>query len=293
MELRLLRTFVAVADLRHFARAADRCNLSQPAVSHQIRQLESEVGARLLNRDRRRVSLTVAGDVLLDEARRILAAVDRAQERMRSVTSGAVGRVRLGATETPGFYLLPDLLRQYRHAHPRFEMHFEVGALAGILDRVAANELDLAVIAGRPGIGELQARPIGSDSFVAIVPPDAPLSAKRRVRPADLREECWILREEGSDTRRQTETWLRRHRLAPANIMTFKGSEAVKQAVRAGFGVSLVSRLSVEEELKSGRLSGLRLPTDLPSREFSLVDHPHKHHGAACRAMIQLFKDRL
>ena len=79
MELRLLHTFVAVADLRHFARAAERCNLSQPAVSHQIRQLEEQVGARLLNRDRRRVSLTVAGDLLLDDARRILAAVDRAQ----------------------------------------------------------------------------------------------------------------------------------------------------------------------------------------------------------------------
>jgi len=259
-------------------------------VSHQIRQLEEQVGARLLNRDRRRVSLTVAGDLLLDDARRILAAVDRAQERMRGVTSGAVGRVRLGATETPGLYLLPELLRRYRHAHPRYDMHFEVGALAGILDRVAANELDMAVIAGRPTIGELQSQPMTSDTFVAIAAPDATLAGKRRVRPADLRKECWILREDGSDTRRQTEGWLRRHRLAPTKVMTFKSSEAVKRAVRAGFGISLVSRLSVEEELRAGQLSSVRLSGYLPSREFSLVDHPHKHHGAACCAMIQLLK---
>ena len=92
MELRQLRTFVAVAELRHFARAASLCNLSQPAVSHQIAILEEEIGAKLLNRAARRVSLTVAGEVFLEEARRILGAVDRAHERMEEVARGAVGR---------------------------------------------------------------------------------------------------------------------------------------------------------------------------------------------------------
>jgi DNA-binding transcriptional LysR family regulator len=101
-----LKTFVAVAERRHFARAASICNLSQPAVSHHIAQLEAAVGAKLLNRAARRVSLTVAGEVMLEEARRILAAVDRARERMHEVSSGAVGRIRLGASATPGLYLL-------------------------------------------------------------------------------------------------------------------------------------------------------------------------------------------
>src|ERR1043166_7043777 len=105
MELRQLRTFVAVAELRHFARAASLCNLSQPAVSHQIALLEDEVGTKLLNRAARRVSLTVAGEVFLEEARRILGAVDRAHERMQEVARGAVGRIRLGATPTPGLYV--------------------------------------------------------------------------------------------------------------------------------------------------------------------------------------------
>src|SRR5437763_16185283 len=96
MELRQLRTFVAVAELRHFARAASLCNLSQPAVSHQIARLESELGAKLLNRAARRVSLTVAGEVFLEAARRILPAADRARERMQGVARGAGGRIRLG-----------------------------------------------------------------------------------------------------------------------------------------------------------------------------------------------------
>src|SRR6188474_3345629 len=117
MDLRHLRTFVAVAEQRHFARAASLCNLPQPAVSHQIAQLESELGTKLLNRAARRVSLTVAGEVFLEEARRILAAVDRTYERMQEVARGSVGRIRLGATPTPGLYLLPPLLAKYRGEH--------------------------------------------------------------------------------------------------------------------------------------------------------------------------------
>ena len=110
MDVKQLRTFLAVAEVRHFARAASLCNLSQPAVSHQIAVLERELGTRLLNRTARRVSLTVAGEVLLEETRRILGAVDRARERMQEVARGTVGRIRLGATPTPGLYFLPPLL---------------------------------------------------------------------------------------------------------------------------------------------------------------------------------------
>src|SRR4029434_2052164 len=123
MDLRHLRTFVAVAEQRHFARAASLCNLSQPAVSHQIAQLESELGTTLLNRAARRVSLTVAGEVFLEETRRILAAVDRAHERMQEVASGAVGRIRLGATATAGLYLLAPPLAAPRTRHPQRRTH--------------------------------------------------------------------------------------------------------------------------------------------------------------------------
>src|SRR6266508_3038995 len=122
MELRQLRTFVAVAELHHFARAAGLCHLSQPAVSHQIALLEEELSTRLLNRTARRVSLTVAGEVLLEEARRILAAVDRARERMQEVARGAIGPIRLGATPTPGLDFLPPLLARYRAEYGSYDL---------------------------------------------------------------------------------------------------------------------------------------------------------------------------
>lgn len=288
MHLAYLTTFVAVAELRHFARAASVCNISQPAVSHQIAQLEAEVGAKLLNRAARRVSLTVAGEVMLEEARRILAAVGRARERMHEVTSGAVGRIRLGASATPGLYLLPPLLAKYRAAHPAFDLEFQIGAVDEIAQRVIRNDLDMAIIAGRPPTSELRAARLCRDELVAIRGPGTAIGAREPLRRADLERQCWILREAGSATRRELDGWIHRHRLTPARTMTFDGPDAVKRAVMAGLGIAIVSKSTIDEELDARRLIRLNLALPLPARDFFLVDHPQKHHGAACSAMIEL-----
>ena len=212
MELRQLRTFVAVAELRHFARAASLCNLSQPAVSHQIALLEEEVGAKLFNRAARRVSLTVAGEVFLEEARRILGAVDRAHDRMQDVARGAVGRIRLGATPTPGLYLLPPLLAQYRGEHESYDLWFKIAPVHEIAERVARNDLDMAIVAGPLPSGELQARSLRADELVIIARPNSALARARALKPNQLNAETWIVREEGSDTRRQLAAWWHRHR---------------------------------------------------------------------------------
>jgi DNA-binding transcriptional LysR family regulator len=288
MELRQLRTFMAVAELRHFARAASLCNLSQPAVSHQIALLEQEVGARLLNRDARRVSLTVAGEVFLEEARRILGAVDRAHERMQEVARGAVGRIRLGATATPGLYLMPPLLAKYRNAHESFDLRFEIAPLHEIAERVARNDLDMAIVAGALPSAELQARRLSTDELVIIAPPQSSLARARTLKPSQLDREMWIVREDGSDSRRQLVAWWHRHRLAPTRLMQFEHPDAVKRAVMAGLGIAMISRLTASEDLAARRLSLVPVKATLPSRDFLVVDHPQKHHGAACRAMLDL-----
>src|ERR687888_289405 len=198
MELRQLRTFVAVAELRHFARAASLCNLSQPAVSHQIAVLEEELGARLLNRAARRVSLTVAGEVFLEEARRILGAIDRANERMQEVARGAIGRIRLGATPTPGLYLLPPSLATYRREHESYDLRFAIAPVHEIAERVARNDLDMAIVAGSLPSGELQARSLSEDDFAIVAPPNSPLGRAQTLKPSQLEAETWIVREEGS-----------------------------------------------------------------------------------------------
>jgi LysR family transcriptional regulator, transcriptional activator of the cysJI operon len=292
MEIRHLQTFVAVAELRHFARAADRCNLSQPAVSHQIRLLEEELGTRLLNRDGRRVSLTVAGELFLEDARGILAAVNRARGRVQGISSGVVGRVRIGATDTPGLYVLPPLLARFRREQPRFALQFTIAPELDLLDRVAANELDLAVLAGRPVLGELRARPIGQDDLVLVVAAGSSLAKRARMKASDLRDEAWVLREPASDMHRQLDAWCRRHRVTPSRTLMLQGADAVKRAVVAGLGVALLSRAVVAEDLATRRVVTLPLAQPPPPRPILIVDHPQKHHGAACRAMLAMLPPR-
>jgi DNA-binding transcriptional LysR family regulator len=292
MDLRVLRTFVAVAEQRHFARAASLCNLSQPAVSHQIALLEEEIGTRLLNRASRRVSLTVAGEVLLEEARRILAAVDRAHERMQEVVRGAVGRIRLGATTTPGLYLLPSLIANYRAEHDAFDLRFEIAPAHEIAKRVAQNDLDMAVIGGEPPTVELQTRRLTTDDFVVVAPPRSPLARVGSVKPSQLESHTWLLREEGSETRKATAMWWHRYRLTPSRTMVFDGPEAVKRGVMASLGLAMLSRVAVADDVAAGRVAMVSIGAPLPSREFVIVDHPQKHHGAACRAMLELLQQR-
>jgi DNA-binding transcriptional LysR family regulator len=221
---------------------------------------------------------------------RTFAAVDRAHERMQEVARGAVGRIRLGATATPGLYLLPPILATYRGQHETYDLRFEIGPIHVLAERVARNDLDMAIVAGPLPSGELQARSLSRDDLLIIAPPNSPLPRARALKPNHLESETWLLREEGSDTRRQVASWWHRHRLAPTRTMTFDHPDSVKRAVMAGLGVSMVSRLTVEEDLASGRLASVPVTTGLPSRAFFVVDHPQKHHGAACRAMLQLLE---
>jgi DNA-binding transcriptional LysR family regulator len=284
VDLRLLPTFVAVAECRHFGRAASIVNLSQPAVSHQISQLEESLGARLFNRDGRRVTLTVAGEALLEEARAILDAASHAEGRLRDVTSGAVGRVRIGASATAALYLLPALLRAYRAAFPQFDCRLTIGAASDLEDRVVRNELDMAVVAGPRPQGELRAIELAPDPFVLIAPAGRSTAA-RATGPALAAEE-WIVREDGSDARRLVLAWLERRRIAPVRLTTVNGPAAVTEAVAAGLGVALTSRAAAAGAAAAGRVAIARTGGALPGRAFWLVDHPHKHHGAACSAMI-------
>jgi DNA-binding transcriptional LysR family regulator len=252
--------------------------------------LEEEVGSKLLNRAARRVSLTVAGEVLLEEARRILGAVNRAHERMQEVSRGLVGRIRLGATPTAGLYLLPTLLAAYRSEHESYDLRYEIAPVHAIAERVARNDLDMAIVAGALPSAELRARSLSQDELVIIARPNSRLTRNRMVKPHQLETETWLLREEGSDTRRQTATWWHRHRLSPTRTMTFDHPDAIKRAVMADLGIAMVSRLTVVEDLASRRLATVSVKATMPTREFLVIDHPQKHHGAACRAMIDLLE---
>jgi len=194
MELRHLRYFVAVAEERHFGRAAERLHMAQPPLSQQIRQLEAELGVTLLHRTTRRVDLTDAGSAYLERARGILAAVDEAGLEAQRVDQGIVGRLVIGCVGSATYSLLPALARTLREEQPGIDFSFRGEML--VPDQVAAlldGTIDLALL--RPPVDEpaLAVRSLRRDRLIVAVPDGHRLAARRRVRIADLRDEDLVM----------------------------------------------------------------------------------------------------
>jgi DNA-binding transcriptional LysR family regulator len=224
----------------------------------------------------------VVGEVLLEEAHRVLSAIDRAEERVREAARGAIGRVRFGVSQTAGLYLLNELLVRYRDTHPTYELHVEIANERELLDRVTRNNLDMAVAASSIPTSDLRMTPLAADRLVAVI-----ASGKVGGSPSDvLKQSTWILREQGSDTRHRIEQWFEKNRVTPARVMTVPGPCGVKRAVLAGLGIGVLSSRCVAAELREGQLSPIALKPPLPERQFHVIDHPQKHHGVACRAML-------
>ena len=194
MELRHLRYFVAVAEERHFGRAAERLHMAQPPLSQQIRQLEAELGVTLLHRTTRRVDLTDAGSAYLERARGILAAVDEAGLEAQRVDQGIVGSLVIGCVGSATYSLLPALARTLREEQPGIDFSFRGEML--VPDQVEAlldGTIDLALL--RPPVDEpaLAVHPLRKDRLIVAVPEGHRLAARRRVRVADLRDEDLVM----------------------------------------------------------------------------------------------------
>lgn len=194
MELRLLRSFVAIAEELHFGRAAARLFIVQPALSKQIAALERELDVVLLERDRRQVVLTAAGRALLDDARRILAATDAAAGRARAAGRGTVGVLRLAFIAPVLYELLPEVLRSFRATHPEVrlelsEMHNREAVDAVLARRVAAAFVRLPAA----GAADLHVLPVRSEPLCVAVPREDPLAARDRIEVADLRDVDLVL----------------------------------------------------------------------------------------------------
>ena len=295
MNLDRLRTFRLLSESLHVRRTAARLHLSQSAVSQQVSTLEAELGVMLLERIGRRVYLTPAGRALADEAARILAAVDRAVESVRAYGSGESGRLRLGASTTPGIYLVPEVLGRFRAALPQVEVTFRIDNSAAIERALVENQLDLGIIGEDLTQEELFQVAIGEDAIVGVAAPSllgGPRGgrgrASRRLRPAELAALPLLARESGSATRRYVDAGLAAIGIRPAPAFEFPGPEAQVRAAVAGLGVAFVSRRAAADRLADGRLIELAVPGVRMVRPIAAAYHRDKHVSAAMRQLIEL-----
>jgi DNA-binding transcriptional LysR family regulator len=199
VELRQLRSFVAVAEELHFRRAADRLHLAQPSVSQQVRTLESELGVRLFERNRRGVVLTAAGVTLLEDARDLLARADRAAERARDAGTGIRGRLRLSLTRSLTGGLAGEIVEAFRERYPEVNLELSVGYTSLHAEQLRHGLIDVAFV--RPPLQDaaLEEHELAREPLVCVLPSRHRLARRRAIAPDDLREEplVWWPREHG------------------------------------------------------------------------------------------------
>lgn len=290
MNTGLLKTFLTVARCLHFSKAAEELLLTQPAVSRQIRQLESDLGVVLFERLGRSVLLTDAGRELCSLGESLLGQIDRVREAVRGFGNAERGLLRIGASTTPGYYILPRILGCFRRAHPGVELRFTVENSLTIERRILYNDLDLGFIGTHPAGAVLRAESMAKDEIVCFGPADHPLANRKRVPPTALVKETWLVREEGSATRVAFEKWLRDAGAALRHTIELRSPEAIKAMVREGVGISFMSIMGVQEELHRGQLKQINISGSRLTRAIYLVRHPDKHISPTIREFLALLR---
>jgi LysR family hydrogen peroxide-inducible transcriptional activator len=269
--LRQLQYAVAVADTAHFGRAAARCRVSQPSLSAQLAQLESVLGVRLFERDRRRVMLTPAGERLVARARRTLTEADDLASAARQLQDPLAGTLRIGVIPTVAPYLLPRIAPGIRRRHPELTVRWTEERTAALLRELEHGRLDAVLLADVGGLEHLERAVVMRDAFVLAGPAGHPLvRTSKPARLADVRGQSLLLLDEGHCFREQA---LALCGEAGARESDFRGTSLSTLAlmVAGGAGVTLLPSVAVPVENRDGTLAIRRFADPAPGRTIVLA----------------------
>lgn len=248
LNLDYLESFAAVIDCGSFSAAAERMQVTQPAVSLQVRQLERSLNATLIERVGRKARPTAAGVALLAHTQQINAAVTSAVDAVAQQTAGTAGRVRLGTGATACIFLLPPILKELRAALPSLEITVTTGNTAEIARAVEDNTIDIALVTLPVSGRSFEITPVMDDEFVLIAPREMQLPA--RITPEVLATRPVLLFEPGGNTRRTADEWLARGGVSLKPLMSLGSVEAIKEMVRAGLGCAVLPGMAVPARTK-------------------------------------------
>lgn len=255
MEIRQLKAFLAIAEAKTFTAGARRVNVTQAAISMQIRQLEDEVGLQLFTRTPRRVILTEAGEYLLERARKILREHDSAIAEIAEVAGAEYGRLRIGtASGTFAMNQLPDIMQKLKEKFPNSELTVSSGTSQRLVDKIMHGEVDTAFVSLPVDNLNISTESLFSDEIVAVAHPKHPLAKEKYISAATLAGEKLILGERGGNTRRMIDEFFQAANVRPNITMELSRQEAVNNMVEAGLGVGMAGAKSVAKEIRAGKM---------------------------------------
>lgn len=284
-----LQVFRIVAKKLSYSRAAENLLISQPAVSRHVHALEREVGAQLLGQAGNRVYLTDAGRVVLAYAERVVELTQETTRALADLENLERGYLRLGASSTPGVYLMPQVIAAFRERHPGVEVSLSIANSQHVEEDVLHGNLDLGFVGAR-FLPELQVRPFVRDELVLVVRPDHPFASRPSISVSELAQQDFIIRELGSGTRQVVENELARVGVSPRRLVQLNGCEAVKRAAVAGLGVAVVSSHSIVLESRCGELRQVLVPELRLSRDLYIVTRKDSRPSAAALAFLALVR---
>lgn len=285
LTLRQLRVFAEVARHQSLARAAEHLHLSPPAVTMQIKELESTVGLPLLNREGRRVSLTTTGEYFMVYVRRVLTTLKDADDAMARFRGADTGLLSIGLVSTAK-YFVPRLLARFREAHPGVDVRLRVGSnREQLVAMLAAKEIDLAVMGRPPRELATRAEAFAAHPLVFVADAAHPLATSGEpVSSRALANYPFIVREIGSGTRKAMQDFFDQQRIEPHVLMEMPSNETIKQAVIAGMGVSFLSLHTIGLEVQAGLLQVLDVEDTPVMRTWNLVHRLSKVLSPAAEA---------
>jgi DNA-binding transcriptional LysR family regulator len=289
MDLRQLEVFAGVYELRSFSRAASSLRLTQSTVSEHVRLLEEELGTRLFDRLSRETVPTRAGELLYGYARQMLSLRTEARQALDQFLGQVTGTLLVGASSIPGEYVLPAVIGRFREKHPRVAITLQIADSRGIAQAVLDGQVDVGVVGADPGNRGLEAKALMPDELVLVVPPGHPWASRTEATLEELRTEPLIMREPGSGSRMALERALEAagRGLGEMQVVAEMGStSAIKQAVKASVGLSVMSRRAAEDECRHGLLACVKLKDLRVTRQFYLVTHAGRSRSPLCRAFL-------
>lgn len=274
LDISLLETFVLVSDLGSFSGAARRQGLTQPAISFQVKALEKELGAPLIDRSHGRVVLTPAGRTAYWHAKRILSDRDALMGDIPRLTGEVSGRLLIAASNIPGEYLLPPLVGEFASSYPDVRLSLEVSDSGRVVEMVKGEDAELGFIGMRVRDPDVSSRKFSSDRLVLVVPAGHPLARQRKVTVESLKGQRFINRKRSSGTRARLESLFAERGLGPGDIegvAEMGSTQAILQAVASGAGVSVVSDRAAGQGAVNGTFAVKELADADLTRDFFAI----------------------
>ncbi len=274
MDIHKLRVFTSVFKNRSFSKASEALHLTQPTISNHIKALEDEFACKLFDRMGRTIIPTKEAEVLYSQSTEIIEKADALKEALGQLKKETTGELVIGASTIPGVYLMPRIMTEFQKKYPAISFQILIADSGGIIDSISKHELLLGIVGAKLGNDQIDYTPFVEDELIVV---SAPLKTeKSSMTLKELVALPMVFREEGSGTRREVEKFLESEGISFDHMKIagiFGSTDAVKQAVKAGLGVSILSKFSVADELEHKLLEEIKLTDIHMKRNFYIVTH--------------------